>query len=1325
MDQDKYPSWMLPIVALFAMVLGVNRISTSPPTNDNTPEQTAATEEKKSNLPDITKPVSEDALLFYEHDAFHILRNFFETENLTTNKFRLKIAPRIEEDGLELDATREAPDSDEASHQKIWNEVREGLKGNNPYRVDYMIVGVPDPEASMLRMETDWTLDMVQRGLEASLHRFVLDRFDLPWRLRVRGQQAQAEEESRRPDEEPGLMLFRCGRNPYHRHLLLVFLVGETPTAGVHKTALTRAIAQIVALTALARTDPNLGDPKPWQTSVEGCRSSRPRGSCGYNLIPVLGPHFTGSDSSYLLAFQHWNSGVSFDCVTGSATGISPKVMNRGREILGYPSDLDNKLVSLGSTQGFDPTGIALLLGRGEDQIKQSFAVPNRSDPLVQLLLSYLNRLPDHASVSFAATQWPDFEKIMRLRTVLEKDFQASPDELAILTESNTSYGAAQIRPTNSSNQSEPIVLPFPMHISRLRNSKGDSGAALPNSNNGGSRPFLPLTTTEKEEEDLLPPFSQIENISNWRVLESVLDTVRREKIRFVVIRATNIEDVIFLAREIERYCPDTMIFLLSSDDLLLNPDAISSLRSTIMLTSYPLLAYEQEWSLLFVDEPHRVVHFPVQGAEGTYNAVLALLSKIHSASGHEDEEEEEIERMLEYRNPFDHKSLCCPPLWMTVVGDDAMWPVKIFPVDGSESDGSKSAGANFVDFMSRRGNHSVPVNAVTPSMGPVLDYLFVPPHGRFESGDLNFVDPSPFAQLDSGEKYKHRIAVTFALSRGTLVVFWILWALCAYFALVILRPELWLMGDRTFAATEIAIEKSCKKFYLICFAICLWLISLLLCALSFFPSAALHWAGLGPSLLSWQWSPHLALFALAVATAFLISCLPALMRDRTPFSSSRLGLILWPFASVLLIAGLVFYVWKSASAPDNVENILTYFRHANVGDGVSIFLPMLYLVVAATFGVFASLRRLMLSERIAVSKKHPYETVLGLSVISYPGLKDAERRVNRIVRTPSPGYFGKCFRSNWRTASATAAVVLFGCIAYGLVPVGWNPWTATIECGLFYTTFLALLLAIGVLWAWELTSTFEVWRALKDFLDRVSGEPFLRAFEDEKDEYSPRPKFSLSAPYSDRTVIRLAMDEMERAHGLSNKIQAKVGEVRDALHQLETCDETKEAVVQRRMDLTTKLKALTILALGQNRSQTSDAIKRLLYYRVFDYSQRIAHAIRNLLVWATGGLLFLLLSISSYPFPNNDALLRFGWIFILTAILISMTILIGMNRERVLSKFAGGRPGKIDWNSSFVFHMLILALLPLLGIIGIQFPATFQSTTSMIGSWFNSVPHQ
>src|SRR5208282_6157418 len=100
-------------------------------------------------------------------------------------------------------------------------------------------------------------------------------------------------------------------------------------------------------------------------------------------------------------------------------------------------------------------------------------------------------------------------------------------------------------------------------------------------------------------------------------------------------------------------------------------------------------------------------------------------------------------------------------------------------------------------------------------------------------------------------------------------------------------------------------------------------------------------------------------------------------------------------------------------------------------------------------------------------------------------------------------------------------------------------------------------------------------------------------------------------------------------------------------------------------------------------------AIKRLLYYRVFDYSQRIAHAIRNLLVWSTAGLFFLLLSISSYPFRNNDALLRLGWIFILIAIFTSMAVLVGMNRNRVLSIFAGGTPGQIDWNSSFIFHML------------------------------------
>jgi len=101
-------------------------------------------------------------------------------------------------------------------------------------------------------------------------------------------------------NENPGLLLFRKVDR-----LLLVFLVGETPTSGVSKTALDRAARFILA------------------------RSAQPA------TLRILGPRFSGSVPSYRRAIEQLfleprYAGVRF--VTGSATNAE----NRGNlEALG------------------------------------------------------------------------------------------------------------------------------------------------------------------------------------------------------------------------------------------------------------------------------------------------------------------------------------------------------------------------------------------------------------------------------------------------------------------------------------------------------------------------------------------------------------------------------------------------------------------------------------------------------------------------------------------------------------------------------------------------------------------------------------------------------------------------------------------------------------------------------------------------------------------------------------------------------------------------------------------------------------------------------
>ena len=206
-----------------------------------------------------------------------------------------------------------------------------------------LIATVPDPMDSGLAHLFDRQLASIQRALERS--GYVLDRFNLPWTDKpdnpktdadklVKGGKEIAEytldrrkypklpksAEGSEPEEwvkelprrqrEPGVILFR---KPYKQEVLLLFLIGETPTAGIYKTAFTNALKQIDTM----------------------CVAGRQR-LC--QMVPVLAPTFSGSVDALSGTIQQWNArltnypGWSFNVHSGSATAIDKAQFLKGIE---------------------------------------------------------------------------------------------------------------------------------------------------------------------------------------------------------------------------------------------------------------------------------------------------------------------------------------------------------------------------------------------------------------------------------------------------------------------------------------------------------------------------------------------------------------------------------------------------------------------------------------------------------------------------------------------------------------------------------------------------------------------------------------------------------------------------------------------------------------------------------------------------------------------------------------------------------------------------------------------------------------------------------
>jgi hypothetical protein len=131
-----------------------------------------------------------------------------------------------------------------------------------------------------------------------------------------------------RVERDPAIILFR---DDVHKRLLVVFLVGETPTRGVNKTALRDALDEI---SCLSRWKLNDSPPPQYLTDGIGLASHFSAaltfgGPCMTQSrgIRIVGPSFSGSAASMRNTLTEWLGTYGINppkicIVSGTATAI-------------------------------------------------------------------------------------------------------------------------------------------------------------------------------------------------------------------------------------------------------------------------------------------------------------------------------------------------------------------------------------------------------------------------------------------------------------------------------------------------------------------------------------------------------------------------------------------------------------------------------------------------------------------------------------------------------------------------------------------------------------------------------------------------------------------------------------------------------------------------------------------------------------------------------------------------------------------------------------------------------------------------------------------
>jgi len=431
-------------------------------------------------------------------------------------------------------------------------------------QVEFLLATVPAP-----RLGFDGVIESLAHALEAADH--TLDRYTLPWTQHPEKGAALCQE------YVPGVALFvrspersESGHGP--RRLLLVYLIGESPTAGVHRLAFLRAVHEMATLRA--------------QLPPDRCQS------CG--SVRLLGPSFSGAVASLEQLLEHPAvRDLPFTILSGRATdaAIRPLLERHGRpeRPISYRATVipDEALQTeffcyLTETLGADDHDIALLtesstvFGQAAAQPSGAETQPASPQPQKSARCQQPHRprltLPVPLHISRLNAAWAARQQAMQ-KGAEKQDVASGLDS-----------GAGRALP---------------------------KAASLDNS----------------ERTDVIPILSPGTVVATDRALATILTTIAAEKVRYVGLVFTDEQDTLFLTEQVRKFCPDVVLFTFENNILFTHPDARPLLKGMLSVSTYPLFTRNQQWSYPFRGYTHRL-QFARDADQGVYNAAVALLGR-------------------------------------------------------------------------------------------------------------------------------------------------------------------------------------------------------------------------------------------------------------------------------------------------------------------------------------------------------------------------------------------------------------------------------------------------------------------------------------------------------------------------------------------------------------------------------------------------------------------------------------------------------------------------------------------------------------------------
>jgi hypothetical protein len=585
-----------------------------------------------------------------------------------------------------------------------------------PPQVHYIIATLPDPVHTHFPLLFDRLTEALQQA--AQDQGFSYDGSWLPWSddARTYGSlkdQQTADGLQLLQDRQPGVLVFRkslyqsdewtpCGTEGRQRCLpgpysegLIVFVAGEDPTGGIHR--------------------------EQFQNAVDWIRNLSANGS--WEEVRILGPYFSGSFPSLAQAL------LANHLIKSSEPPLEPTIAqtgtmgSRGKQGPKKPATGVSNPVATAPGQhaptktGSSPGPKSMTIFSGSVSSKTG--------------IDWFTQLMENSPGRFYSFQENDDVMIDRYCQYLST-LGYDTGKLAIMSETETAYGVIpSTLPTQNQGPSPwlpdcdesakqthpeyhgPLYLYYPRDIASLRSAyeqQSSGGGTSP----GGAGLGLPMDLAEhsSRQRDTIRNFGGKQTpLSQEATLFGITNLFRAHDIQFIVLRSSNSLDQVFLTRFLARAYPQARVVLTGADLLLRRSSETAGFRGTMMLTTYPLLTWQQDWTYWQQPESrHSHRAFSEDFTEGLYLATRFLIEgkadRLSNATpdGHVEVLSLPTSSVViqDYGPPSwllpkplpdlpneglpwpsvvwppNGRMATRPPTWLSVIGNEQFWPVAV-----------------------------------------------------------------------------------------------------------------------------------------------------------------------------------------------------------------------------------------------------------------------------------------------------------------------------------------------------------------------------------------------------------------------------------------------------------------------------------------------------------------------------------------------------------------------------------------------------------------------------------------------------------------------